>query len=131
MNPVAPAELSAYLDGELEVVRSREVTTLLARDPILLGQLHALRAADDRWRAAAGTAVFSATVQLPARDTRAASWLGVAMLVVVLLAVRMLPKLSEASLWGVLLHGIALVVVLVWVARTARAGAALRWLTLS
>ena len=59
MKPVEPAELSGYLDGELDVARTAEVRELLSRDAALLAQFEALRATDANWRAAASTSVSS------------------------------------------------------------------------
>ncbi|HEY0106440.1 MAG TPA: zf-HC2 domain-containing protein, partial [Rhizomicrobium sp.] len=86
-----PAELSAYLDGELPPERTREVERLLAADPGLRAELDALRRSDAAFRAAAQTAAFRPPVRLPASDIDARSLLATACLALVVALARIAP----------------------------------------
>ena len=123
MKPVEPAELSGYLDGELDVARTAEVRELLSRDAALLAQFEALRATDANWRAAAASAAFVPRLQLPAPRARATSWARIAALALALIALRVLPKLGGPMVWGIALHAVALAIALVWIVRMIRSSA--------
>ncbi len=120
MKLVEPAELSAYLDGELDPTRAREEQAILADDAALRAQFDALQAADHDWRGAADSAIFAPDVQFTRTTLSSVAWLGMAAILVALVTLRMLPKIGDALAWGVALHGIALAVMLGWVARMAR-----------
>ena len=50
MHPIDPAELSAFLDGELPAERADEVRAALARDPALRQSLRAAGRLDADWQ---------------------------------------------------------------------------------
>lgn len=122
MKLIDPAELSVYLDGELDPVRAREVETALAGESTLRAQFNALANADTAWRAAARSANFQPMVRLPLNPAFFASQPGAAAVVALLVAVRVLPKLTDILAWGFFLHGITLAVIIVWVIRLATSG---------
>ena len=66
MTPLNPAELSAYLDGELSETRAREIAAMIAANPALLDELDMLGSEDAAWRAAARSAAFSPALRLQA-----------------------------------------------------------------
>ena len=64
MLPIEPAELSAFLDGELRAGRADEVRTALAQDPVLRQSFDQLVALDADWKARASAAMFRPRVRL-------------------------------------------------------------------
>lgn len=121
MNPIEPAELSAYLDGELDAARAREVEAALASSPALREQFKALVSADNSWRATARSASFRPNVRFDADATRTRSVLRAAGGVTLLLAARIVPKLAGGLELELILNGIALTVALVWIVRMTAA----------
>jgi anti-sigma factor RsiW len=115
MSPFDPAELSAYLDGELAPDRARQLKAMIASDPGLQAEVEALRQADTAFRNAAGTAAFTPRVRLPATAGDIRPVLAIAALALVLAAVRLAPKLMGSLAFDVALHGIVLAVVLLGV----------------
>jgi anti-sigma factor RsiW len=73
MTPLNPAELSAYLDGELSETRAREVAAMIAANPALLDELDMLGREDAAWRVAAGAAAFRPALRLQAAGDTAVS----------------------------------------------------------
>ncbi|MDB5676537.1 MAG: hypothetical protein JWM65_3519 [Sphingomonas bacterium] len=73
MTPLNPAELSAYLDGELSETRAREVAAMIAASPALLDELDMLGSRDTAWRAAARSAAFRPALRLRAAGDTAVS----------------------------------------------------------
>jgi len=73
MTPLNPAELSAYLDGELSETRAREVAGMIAANPALLDELDMLGREDAAWRVAAGAAAFRPALRLQAAGGTAVS----------------------------------------------------------
>ena len=117
MNPVEPEELSAFLDGELDAERVREVEMQIAADPALLRAFEALSGADAAWRAVAATAIFEPAVELPATGSRPSWLVASAPLIVALVLLRMAPKLIESPVFGFGLHAIALAALLAAIIR--------------
>jgi len=119
MKPIEPAELSGYLDGELEPDRIREVEAALAIDPVLRADYHVLADADRTWKSAANIAAFLPNTQLrPVWSwslTRSPS--AIAAILVLLVVLRITPKLGDFVAWGLIVHAAALAVVLPWVVR--------------
>ena len=66
MNDIDDTTLAAYMDGELDLVASRQVERALAQDAALQERLERMRAADAAVRAA-----FDRVAQLPAPPLRA------------------------------------------------------------
>lgn len=64
MIPIEPAELSAFLDGELPASRAEEVRIALAQDPELRQSFEQLAALDADWKARASAALFRPRVRL-------------------------------------------------------------------
>jgi anti-sigma factor RsiW len=114
MEPINPEELSAYVDGELDAHRARQVATAIESDPATRQAYQIIAQADSAWRAAAQSARFRPKTALPSRIAleSAASMCAAILL---LLAVRALPKLSDAMTWGLMLQGIALGAIVLWV----------------
>jgi anti-sigma factor RsiW len=117
MKPVELAEISAFLDGELSGARASEVEAALKNDSALRAEFNALAKMDVAWRSVASTSVFVPKVHLASNATLVRLWLGTAAILIVLVAVRILPKLTDALEFGFVLHGIGLVIVLAWVIR--------------
>lgn len=119
MNPIEPAELSAYMDGELDPTRAREVETALEGSQALRGELNKLVSADNSWRAAARIASFRPRIRLHATPAplhlrpvvRAAGG------VILLLAVRVVPKLASTLEVELILNAFALAIALIWIVR--------------
>lgn len=119
MNPIDPAELSAFLDGELEAARAKDVESAIASDPALRMEFERLQKADAGWAAAARSAISQPTVFLASRTTVSSFYVRIAIGAVVLLALRILPKLNDAVAWGAALHSIVLIALLTWVIRSS------------
>ena len=119
MSSFPQAELSALLDGELAADRLHQIEELLVTDASLRAELESLRRLDVALSAAARTAAFPISVQLPGTVAAPRAAVGTAtMLVLALVAVKMAPKFVGGFAFGIALHGIALAVVLlgvVWV----------------
>jgi anti-sigma factor RsiW len=111
MHPIDPAELSAFLDGELPAERADLVRTALALDPVLRHSYEQLVSLDADWRERAATAMFRPRVQLNAAPIASRFRIAAAMLGLLLLrvAVKALP-----SLYGVGLDALLLAVVIGW-----------------
>ena len=123
MKPVQPEELSAFLDGELSLERSREVEMQIASDPTLRAEFEDLAGSDALWRTAAATASFEPAVRLPAGVNRLTWFVGFSALMGALIVLRLMPKLIEAPTFGFSLHAIALALLLtgiVWFAQADR-----------
>jgi anti-sigma factor RsiW len=123
MKPVESAEISAFLDGELSSARASEVEAALKADSALRAEFNALARMDAAWRSVASTSVFAPKVKLARNARLVRPWLGTAAILIVLVAVRILPKLTDALEFGFVLHGIGLVIVLAWVIRMTRGAA--------
>lgn len=74
MQPIDPAELSAYLDGELSGERAQEIRAALEKDPALRRSFEALASMDAEWKGQASTAAFRPEVQFP-KGTSRLPWL--------------------------------------------------------
>ncbi|MBI4581169.1 MAG: hypothetical protein HY718_15815 [Planctomycetes bacterium] len=119
MNPVDPAELSALLDGELTPSRAAEVRAAVDADPALRAEFDQLQALDAACRSAAATATFPPQVAVPAAHP-SWSWTAIGVAAVLLLIVRLAPKLLDLAAAGVLLNAAALAVAVVWLVRLTR-----------
>ncbi len=67
MRNIEPAELSAFMDGELSPQRAAEVSEEVQRNPDLKAELARLRDLDASCRAAGASATFTPNVTLPAK----------------------------------------------------------------
>jgi anti-sigma factor RsiW len=121
MKPIEPAELSAYLDHELEPRRQREIESALAQDEALRTEFAALARLDATWRDAAASARFRPGVRLPLARSVVGSSFMVALVAVCLVAVRFVPQLSDAMVLGFLIHGVVLAMVGGWIVRVVEA----------
>ncbi|HEY1899297.1 MAG TPA: hypothetical protein VGG49_05855 [Steroidobacteraceae bacterium] len=119
MKPIEPEELSAFLDGELSSARMSEIEAALKRDPVLRAELSALARMDAAWQSAAGTSVFTPKVEFARRAAFIRPWLGIIGILVVLVAVRILPKFTDGLEFGFILHGVGLMVALAWIVRNS------------
>jgi len=112
MLPIEPAELSAFLDGELPAGRAEEVRAALAQDPLLRQSYEQLVAFDTDWSARAAAAMFRPRVRLD-RAPIAGRFLLVAAVVLGLLLLRMALK-ALPPLYGVGLEALLLTLVVGW-----------------
>jgi anti-sigma factor RsiW len=105
MDPIDPAELSAYLDGELSAKRAEEVRAALARDPMLRKSYDQLAALDADCKSRAAAAMFRPRVQLTSvaapRDYLTAA--GVIGLLLIRLALKATPPLLGTVMAALLL----------------------------
>lgn len=123
MREVQEEELSALLDGELDPQRVNEVRTLIQSDPGLRMQLDALTKLDARLRRLGKQAAFSPDVSFSAEgvsETPAWQWLTGTAVVLLLITVRLLPKLVELSLFGLALQLAACAAMVFIIIRMAR-----------
>ena len=104
MLPIDPAELSAFLDGELPAERADEVRVALARDAALRESFERLAALDADCKGRAAAAMFRPRVQLTPRPAPGRYWMaaGAIGLLLVSLALKTPPPAIGAGL-GVLL----------------------------
>ena len=116
MNAIDPVELSAYLDGEVSAARAAEIRRALATDATLRAQFDRLKALDGKWRAAANSTAAKPVEAIvsPKTDSRFVAAL------VLLLALRFLPKLGDVVVAAVVLHALVLIIVLAVIVRVAR-----------
>jgi anti-sigma factor RsiW len=120
MKPIEPTELSGYLDGELAPDRLREVEAALARDSSLRADYEVLANADRAWKSIARSAEFVPRTQLRSARSLTNSRFAIATVLVLLVVLRMMPKVIDVVAWGIVLHAAALVLLLQWVVRMAR-----------
>lgn len=125
MSDIEPSELSAYLDGELEEDRRREVAGRLASDPALRAEYEALAGADAAWRQAAQTAAFTPSIRWP-QPQKSLGYISApaaVLLATALVVLKLAPKFSDSVALGLVAHTVALTVVLAgiaWLAASAR-----------
>ncbi len=112
MTPIDPAELSAYLDGELSATRADEVRAALALDPELRRSYELLVKCDADWSARAQAAKFSPRVRF-ARAPWSRSLLMAAAVVLGLFVLRMALKVMP-TICGAGIEAALLVVVVGW-----------------
>jgi anti-sigma factor RsiW len=112
MNPIDPAELSAYLDGEVGADRRHEIEAVLAGDPAARAELDALAAADAVWRASARSAAFRPRVEMPARGAGVVSMRLIALFVAMLIVGEGVLRLLDVPRVALAFDGVALGVVL-------------------
>ena len=118
MNDLDPAELSAFLDGELDPSRARQIEALIAADPEARAAFDQLSLADHRLRSIAEAAAFRPQIRWPEPAVQsAAPWL-VPPLVGILLAWSM-GKLAPATTVSVIVSAAALVLFIAWLAPLA------------
>ncbi len=123
MKPIQPEEISAFIDGELDVERTQAVEEAMAQDAALRAQLAELKRTDILWKSAARSAAFSPAVNFTTpRQSIAGSRPAITALVVVLLALRFLPKLDDVVVLGIVLHCLALAIILPWLFVADRGG---------
>jgi len=65
MSDLDPAELSAFLDGELNAARAAQVAAIIAADERVRAEYEMLEQADARWRSMALSAAFRPQVRWP------------------------------------------------------------------
>jgi anti-sigma factor RsiW len=118
MKTIEPAELSAYLDGELNSDRASEVSAVIADDPTLRVAFDALATMDAAWKTAAKSAAFTPAIRLPTSRRLTDSRLVLAVVLALLVALRMAPILGEHIEWDLSLHVIALMIVLLVLIRS-------------
>ena len=112
MLPIDPAELSAFLDGELPAGRAEEVRAALAQDPVLRQSYELLVMRDADWSARAAAAMFRPRVRLD-RDPFAGRFLTAVGVVLGLLMLRMALK-ALPPLYGAGLEAFLLALVVGW-----------------
>jgi anti-sigma factor RsiW len=110
-SPFDPAELTAYLDGELPAGRAAEVEARLRADADLRAEYEALRRLDAGAREAAAGALFVPAVQLPSTGRGQVPVAGLAATVFALLGLRIASRFIEPLGPSLLLNLLALAVV--------------------
>jgi hypothetical protein len=106
MLPIDPAELSAFLDGELPAPRAEEIRAALSQDSVLRQSYELLVVRHGDWTAQAAAAMFRPRVRIPRAPvagrvvTAAAVMLG---LLLLRIALKVLPPLYGAGLEAMLL----------------------------
>lgn len=118
MNKIEPYELSAYLDGELDAQRAREIESALNHDPLLRTELEHMRALDATWAAAARAAVSRPRVRLESQVGQSRLIGSASVIVVGLLVVKLVPKFVDLMTVSVLMHFVVLAVTLTWLIRS-------------
>lgn len=113
MKPLAPEELSALMDGELDPARAREVEEIIATDATARDAFARLLELDRVCRMAADGAAFEPALTLDEPARRAWSSLTVMAMVAALTWVRLAPKWMTSPAPGLLLHAAALAVLLI------------------
>ena len=104
MKPIDPAEVSAYLDGELNPERKLDVERALQADSALREELHSLTQLDTRLRRVAAEVHPAPPVQLDFETTMPKRAVVImAVIVALLVAFRLIPKLLDADLLGSML----------------------------
>ena len=116
MTPLDPAELSAYVDGELPAERMREIERIVGSDPALRAELESLTKLHAELQAAGRTAGFRPAVNLRAIDgineSRRTISSGVIAFVALLVVAQLVLRLFDALAVAFALECIALLVVL-------------------
>jgi anti-sigma factor RsiW len=112
MLPIDPAELSAFLDGELTPRRADEVQAALARDPVLRQTYERLAKFDVDWKARAATTMFQPRARFKSA-TIGGSYLAMALAIIGLLLLRMTLKALPPS-YATALASILLALVVGW-----------------
>lgn len=120
MKPIETEELSAYADGELDAARARVIEAALADDTTLRRKYQEILEADLAWRTAARSAQFQPHVRLH-HGVFFRSGASVCAALFLLMLIRVLPKVGDALLWGLLLQTASLVAMMAWVIRISRA----------
>lgn len=109
--PIEPAELSAYLDGELPTQRAREIRAALDHDPALRQSFNELASLDAAWKAQAKAMAFAPSVQFP-QAAPSVPWFvlaGVPALFVLRLGLK-----TQPPLLGALVAATLLTLLIVW-----------------
>lgn len=117
MNNIAPindAEISAYIDGELDSVRMQEVEQALVNNPVLRAHYEELKAADRQWRSIASSLESHPTIVLPRESLTKNSITVALLLLLAFLVLRFAPKFITLMSIGVVIHAIALAFILLW-----------------
>ena len=120
MKAIQAAELSGYLDGELDSHRAAEIEVALTSDPVLRADYECLAKRDSVWKAAAHTAKFDPKAMVVDNKAFIGSPLALAAIIVLAVAARFSLELSDLVVWGLILHSAALALVLPWVIHMAR-----------
>jgi len=117
--PVEEFEISALIDGELDVARERAVRAAIERDPLLRSQFEALSAAHRMWTEAAASAQYAPVLETTVVTPPRPGWYtAAALLVCGLAAIRLLSKfLSVGLAGGFVIHGLMMVATVAAVVR--------------
>ena len=122
MRPIEPAELSAFIDGELDAERTSEVRAALASDEALRARYESLAHADAHLRSVAAGMILSPRISWPARKASQAAHdasLWRALPVIVIPAAWLVSRLTELDWLAVAASALAFVTLLVSVVRLA------------
>jgi anti-sigma factor RsiW len=115
INTINDAEISAYIDDELDSVRMQEVEQELVNDPVLPAQYEDLKTADRRWKSVASSLESHPTIVLPRESLTKNSITAALLLLLAFLVLRFVPKFITLMSVGVIIHAIALAFILLWV----------------
>ncbi|QPC91899.1 anti-sigma factor [Mesorhizobium sp. INR15] len=118
MNDFDPAELSAFLDGELSPARAGEIEALIATDPGMRSAFEQLKRADQQLKSVADAAAFRPDIHWPRPARwRAESWLALPLAVVMFAWVA--GKLDPAMTTALFVNAISLVLFIACLAQLA------------
>jgi anti-sigma factor RsiW len=114
MSDLDPAELSAFLDGELDEPRAVQVGAIIASDERVRADYELLMRADARWRSMARRADFRPRVRWPTPAKQSIpAWVLAPLLLIPFASVA--GKLSGAMIDSLMLNTLSLVVLIVFV----------------
>jgi len=120
MRPIEPAELSAFIDGELDAGRAAEVRAALASDAALRARYESLAHADAHLRSVAAGMTLSPRIRWPAPRTSPAARdarLWQALPVIVIPAAWLVSRLTELDWLAVVASALAFLTLLLSVVR--------------
>jgi hypothetical protein len=115
ITPINDAEISAYIDDELDSARMQEVEQELVNDPVLRAQYEDLKTADRQWKSVASSLESQPSIVLPRESLTKNSIAAALLLLLAFLVLRFAPKFITLMSVGVIIHAIALALILLWV----------------
>ena len=121
MTQLEPAELSAYLDGEVDAARALEIAAIIAASPSLADELDTLSRHDAAWRMSARSATFHPVVRLRASGTARLSAPYITALVGLLMVIGVAAKTQESFFFAIAANVVAAAMVSIGVLVLARA----------
>jgi anti-sigma factor RsiW len=106
MSDLDPAELSAFLDGELDPDRAAQVAAMIEADDGVRAEYALLKRADAQWRSMARRAAFRPEVRWPRPAQAFPAWAAAALLFILLAGIA--GKLTGAMASSLALNAVSL-----------------------